>query len=234
MPDPESSLWLFGDTFVENDPLVSTRSFPFIHNSIGLSRCAKGGRWSLETFWNQSDPTAPVAFFTPNSDSPWVRDAVLKTGRPPYYWPFDGFIVDHVLFVGLLRIVEAEPRGPFRLPFRVTGMDLARIDNPRDPPGQWRIRISTLSEGDNHSDSDSGNAYPGAAFVKDGRFIYAFTAFDREDGESPRALARLPIHALEHFRSDLTGELETYVRGGSWQSGFTPEDALILMSDSAS
>jgi hypothetical protein len=44
LPDrePDASLWLFGDTFVARGDL-SERRFPFVANSIGLSRCGADG-----------------------------------------------------------------------------------------------------------------------------------------------------------------------------------------------
>jgi hypothetical protein len=230
-----SSLWLFGDTFVERPGSPEGRAYPFIHNSIGISTCRTGGDWQLEMFWRHEqqasdDPraakTQPRAFFVPSADSVWIRDARRTSNSSPYYWPFDGFIAHDTLFIGLLRVVESPPRGPFNLPFRLAGTDLARIENFRAPPEDWKIRISTLS--------NNILAFPGSAFVKTDRHVYAFAFFDRGDGRSPRMLSRLDLDSLIEWQPDLSGKFETWTNDSSWIDGFTPEEAMTVMDDDAS
>lgn len=152
-----TSLWLFGDSFVSRPNEDPGRRYPFVHNSIALSRCSERGEWSIEYFSRATNRSEPEAFFVPDLQASWVRDSVESTGGGVYYWLFDGFLTEHALFVGLLRVGDSEPRGPFGLPFRLLGMDLARIENYADSPDEWKIRISTLS--DHHL------AFPGSAFV---------------------------------------------------------------------
>jgi hypothetical protein len=225
LPAASKTLWLFGDSFVDPRGVTEKRRYPFVHNSIGLSSCSEDGTWSLNTYWDKGEGALPLAFFAPDPNADWARETVERSGHAPYYWPFDGFVVDGTLYVGLLRISHSEPRGPFRLPFRVIGMDLARIDNPLDSPNIWNISISTLSK--------SQFAFPGAAYVVEGDFVYAFSFYDRPGGEAPRAVARLPISVLQSFPPNLSTQFETYDDGGNWIKGFTPERASILMSDSA-
>ena len=220
------SLWLFGDSFVDRPEHIGKRSYPFIHNSIGLSLCEAGGRWRLDTFWQHDETGEPRAFFIPDDQAEWVRRATEETGRAPYYWPFDGFVANDALFVGLLRVVPSAPRGRFNLPFRLIGMDLARIENFRDPPSAWQIRISTLSR--------NREAFPGSSFVARRTHIEAFAFFDRADGRAPRMLARIPLQPLDRWRPDLSKELEYLARDSHWKKGFRPGDALILMDDAAS
>ena len=49
-------------------------------------------------------------------------------------------------------------------------MDLARIENPLEPPDRWRIRLSTLSE--------DPETLPGSAFVVAGDHLHAFAFLD--------------------------------------------------------
>jgi hypothetical protein len=225
LPDDQTVLWLFGDSFVRPEGTDEQRSFPFIHNSIGLSTCSSSENWNLQTFWQRQKVAGrPSAFFAPNPQAPWAREAHEESGQAPYYWPFDGFVTDGTLFVGLLRVSHAQPRGPFRLPFRIIGMDLARIDNPLDPPNKWNIRISTLSESD--------HAFPGSAFVVHGDFVYAFSFDDEPGGQAPRTLSRLPVRALRTFNPNLSREFETFDQNGRWISGFQPLKGRILMTDS--
>ena len=220
------SLWLFGDTFVQHPDTPSERTYPYVHNSIGISRCEPGGVWSLETFWQHDEGGTPRSFFVPDLQADWARAAIEETGSPPYYWLFDGFIAHDVLFIGLLRVAHSEPRGPFNLPFRPIGMDLARIENYRDAPIDWRIQISTLSN-DTH-------AFPGSAFVTTGSHLYTFAFFDRGDGRTPRMLSRLELDELVHWKLDLSDSLETLTSDSRWKSGFEPSQAKIVMDDDAS
>jgi hypothetical protein len=218
------SLWLFGDTFVERPDAPPGRQYPFVHNTIAVSRCDPGGGWTFDPFWRSRDDGEPTAFFMPDPAADWVRRAVASEGQP-YYWPFGGFLAEGALFVGLLRVVPSEPRGPFQLPFRLVGMDLARIENPREAPPAWRIRISTLST--------DPVAFPASAFALDAAHLYAFAFFDRGDGRAPRMLARLDREALREWQPDLTDRLETWTTDSAWQPGFRPEEAAIVMDDDA-
>jgi len=221
-----TSLWLFGDSFVRHLDMAEGRTYPFVHNTIGISRCDADGAWSLDTFWHRDDRGPPRAFFVPNPDADWVRMADGNATTPPYYWLFDGFIAHDVLFIGLLRVVPSEPRGAFNLPFRLAGMDLARIENYRDPPSSWRVQISTFS--------DNTLAFPGSAFVVTQSHLFAFAFFDRGDGRSPRMLSRLDLDALERWQPDLSEDLETLALDSRWRSGFSPDEAKLVMDDDAS
>ncbi|MAG33949.1 MAG: hypothetical protein CL908_23970 [Deltaproteobacteria bacterium] len=223
--DGRTSLWLFGDSFVERAEAPGGRAYPFVHNTVGLSHCDSDGRWQLETFWRRGKGK-PHAFFEPDPEASWARPVLGVSRTPAYYWPSDAFMAHGMLFVGLLRVAPGEPRGPFRLPFRLLGVDLARIENPRAKPPDWRIRLSTLSE--------DRIAFPGSAFVITRRFLYAFAFYDRGDDRAPRMLSRLPLDALTAWQPDLSPRLETWTAGSGWKPGFLPDEAAILMDDDAS
>lgn len=220
-----TSLWLFGDTFVSRPENPQGRVYPFIHNSIGLSECSDEGEWALTTHWRKHGDDAPRAFFVPDPEAAWVTSALAEGAPAPYYWPFDGFMFRDVLFVGLLRVIHSEPRGPFNLPFRPAGMDLARIENPHESPDRWRIQLSTLS--------DDPETLPGSAFAVVREHLYSFTFLDRDDGRSPRILTRLPLKALRSWQPDLTQALETLDSSGRYLAGLRPDRALVLMEDDA-
>lgn len=220
------SLWLFGDSFVERPERPGQRAYPFVHNTIGLSRCDAKGNWTLDTFWRRDRSGTPRAFFVPDAEADWVRSAKQEADPLAYYWPFGGFIVHDTLFVGLLRVVHSLPRGLFNLPFRLAGMDLARIENFRDDPMDWRIQLSTFS--------DNRQAFPGSAFALTASHLHAFAFFDRGDGHAPRMLSRIDLEALEDWRPDLSDALEYLAIDRRWRAGFEPDDALIVMRDDAS
>jgi hypothetical protein len=223
--DGRTSLWLFGDSFVERPESPGRRAYPFVHNSIGLSHCSTDGRWQLSTFWKGKDSADPSAFFSPEPTADWVRATLHDPGALPYYWPLDAFLAHDALFIGLLRVVPSEPRGPFALPFRLAGTDLARVENPTDHPEQWRVRMSTLSE--------DPVAFPGSAFALEGDYVYAFTFLDRDDNRSPRALTRFPLASLQSWKADLSGALQRLDEDGLWVNGVEAGGMAILMSDDA-
>lgn len=227
--DGRRSAWLFGDTFVRRPEGGDGRTYPFIHNSVGVSICEPGGRFRLDPFWRIDDSGVPHAFFEPDPEADWARrarEATPEAVHPFYYWPLDGIVVRGVLYVALLRVAEAEPNGPFNLPFRLVGVDLARIPNPADPPPAWRIGLRPLV--------DSGSVFPGAAFVLGPGHLYAFAFVDEGESGSPRILTRLPLRALEAWSADLPDAVETLGTDGRWRAGLRVGEAAILMDDAAS
>ena len=219
------SVWLFGDSFVERRNQPGRRAYPYVHNSIGISRCEANGHWSIDIFWRSQEEANASAFFQPNPESAWVAEILERTGQAPYYWPMDGFVLDGKLFIGLLRVAHSEPRGPFSLPFRLVGTDLARIDNPNASPMDWQIRILTMSEDESF--------FPGTAFAVQGEYVYAFAFFDRNDGHAPRGLIRIPVEAMLHSTVALPRVIETFVDRASWQPGLLPKHAATLIPTDA-
>ncbi len=207
------SVWLFGDTFV-GDPLQATRKgSTFIHNSIAISQCTASGDWQIDYAWGHSDDGSARAFFDRNqSDGFW--------------WLFDGFTHAGRLYIGLLNVEHGAPRGPLNLPFHYTGMSLARVDNPTDPPEQWSIEVLPLT-------SDR-RAFPGSSMVVDEPYVYLFAFIDLDATRFPRMLSRIPLAALDVDEPRPDTAIEFLDRDGSWQAGFDPERARILMDDNAS
>lgn len=222
---PEApSLWLFGDTFVERRHRPGARAYPFVANSIGLSRCDPRSGFMLETRWRQEADAAPRAFFKPPPDAAWVRSALARSGRAPWYWPFGGFRADGQLYVGLLRVAHAAPNGPLRLPFRLLGMDLASIDADAADPLDWNVRIRPLVE--------AGGLIPTGAFAVEEEFVHAISFAHRADGRSPRGLIRWRLEALTS-PDPLPGRTETWSGTAGWIPGNRPDRAEILFPESA-
>jgi len=224
--DGRSSLWLFGDSFVERPGSPPGRAYPFVHNSIAISHCDEQGRWRLDYTWRRSADGTPRAFFEPDPNAKWVEAIRRETGDSPYYWPISAVSIRGAVFVALLRVAPAEASGPFRLPFRLVGVDLVRIEPSDGSPERWPLLHSTLSAG--------SNVFPAASLVVDGDWLHAFAFLERGDGQSPRILLRLPLESLTTGRPSLEGELETLAEDGDWIAGLDPGRALILMDDDAS
>ena len=203
------TLWLFGDSFIGRSGATDRRGSTFVHNSVARSRCRPDGHFEIDYGWGRDPEGEPAAVFDPG-----VEDR--------HWWPFDGFVLDGVLHVGLLRVAST---GDPTAPFRPVGVDLGRIANPRDAVSAWELEVRPLSRGD--------VALPAGAFWRDGGHLYLFGFFREPSGRHPRFLVRLPLKALRRFEAPLSAELETLAPGGEWLPGLAPGSAEILMADDA-
>lgn len=222
------SLWLFGDSFFGSGRERSSgRSYPFVHNTIAVSTCDEDGDWTVEYFAGRGPDGEIRDFIRPDPEADWVQrtQAEGPTGDAPYYWLFDAFYAHDALFIGLLRIGTGKPRGDFQLPFRLLGVDLARIENFRETPSRWKIRLTTLS--------DDLELFPASGFVVLDQELHAFAFIDRGDDRSPRTLTRLDLRALAQWRPDVGSELETLGHDGTWIRRGSSREARILMDDDA-
>jgi hypothetical protein len=209
---PSRTIWLFGDSFVGAPGQRDRQGAAFVHNSIGLSRCELGGRWQIEYAWGRSlDGSA--------------RD-FLERGEPEaWWWLFDGFLHEGRLYLGLLEVEHAPPRGPLAMPFAITGTQLGRIPNPHDDPADWRMEVVVLTPG-------PAVLTAGAMVLHDG-YVFFFNFHDLGDGAHPRSLARLPLRALDGETRDVSNTLQYLARDGAWKPGFDSDDARVLMDDAA-
>lgn len=227
--DGRTSLWLFGDSFIARPGPPAERSYPFVHNAIAVSRCDERGVWHLDFALTGGPDSAaqspPRAFFEPDPEAAWVTEVRREPGDEAYYWPISAALAGDAVEVALLRVASGPSTGPLRLPFRLLGVDLARIEDTAGPPEAWRIRYATLS-----SRSD---VLPASSLVSLAPHLYAFAFLAREDGRSPRILTRVPLAALAAGGDSVEGAVETLSRDGRWVPGLDPARARILMSDSA-
>ena len=206
------TLWLFGDTFVGSPDQVDRRGSRLVHNTIAVSRC-RSGSWEIDYAWTHGPNGEPHAFLERGDEDAW-------------WWLFDGFLHDGRLYLGLLEVERTPPRGDLSLPFAFTGVDLARVENPHDPPADWEVDVVSLT--------DTPRVLPASAMVIDGAYAYLFAFIDREDGAFPRGLTRLPLASLDGHPTDVGSTLERLAADGSWKSGTPdPEDMKILMGDTA-
>jgi hypothetical protein len=209
----DETLWLFGDTFVGVPGQEDREGSSIIHNSIAVSRCSDG-RWEIDYFWGVDAEGVARAFL----QHPGV-DAVER-----WWWLFDGFLYRGRLYIGLLEVERAAPQGPLQVPFRSVGIRLGRIENPEASPTTWRTTTLPLWEGP--------AALPGAMLVHED-WLYLFNFLEKPDSSSPRALARLPLTALDHTSASLPDALEYLSLDGRWKPGLDPKDAKVLMADNA-
>lgn len=209
---PSRSVWLFGDTFVGHQGQDDRVGASLVHNSIGISEC-RGGRFTIDYAWGRAPDGAAQAFLQRPEGAGW-------------WWLFGGFVHERRLYVGLLEVERSAPQGPLALPFRSGATALARVENPGDEPERWRVAVLPLARGP--------FGFPVSAFAVSAPYLYLYAWLEETDGRHPRILARLPLPALEARSPDLPAALETFAGEGRWLPGFRPEEARIVMDDSAS
>ena len=227
--DGRASLWLFGDSFVARTRRRAGREFPFVHNSVAIAHCDEGGGWRLDYAFRRASDGVPRAFFEPPPETSPIGEHASAGDGDAYYWPIGAAARGRFVYVALLRVEPGPPAGPFQLPFRLVGVDLARVEPSNAAPTRWPIRYATLSR--------RKDVFPAASLVSTPDALHAFAFLAPEDGRAPRILMRIPEAALaEHapdFPSSLEASLETLGEHGRFTRGLAPDAARILMDDDA-
>lgn len=198
-------LWLFGDTFIGKVKDGKRVDCALINNSAAIQR---------------PGTTKPIQFYYAREADGAPKALVTRDDGHGYHWIFDGVNTPKGLFIFLLHVERSEVNPVF--PFRSTGMSLAHIANPQDPPDQWKMTKRKLAFCPFTSD---GDRYFGAAVMRDGGYAY-FYGLDstRKDKDGNRrhvmVLARAPL--------DRVGETESwrFYSGGEWQTDSSRCDAL--------
>jgi hypothetical protein len=119
-------LWLFGDSFVQNNHQVSREGAFFINNSIAIQTGnLLSDRDSLHFYWKKENGNHRAFFETEND--------------PGFLWPLSAVKIDHKVFVFAVRIVNLDPTKVFG--FQQIGQEIIEIENPHDDPGIWKMTI---------------------------------------------------------------------------------------------
>ncbi len=125
----ERVLWLFGDSFIASAPDIGRTKSMMIHNSIGIQTGLDPSRASMDFHWTRGGER-PAAFFRPKDKEEWL-------------WPVDGMRLDDTLLLFFMRVRKD---GGDALGFALTGWLAMRVDNPDDPPADWRVLPAQTGE----------------------------------------------------------------------------------------
>ena len=117
-------LWLFGDTFVTAPDAKGREGASFIRNSLAV----------------QLLPGDPRFFWRTKAGKP--ADALECPVPGEWLWPLSGLRIGPVLRLFAMRL---KAQGSCAFGFAVTGNALLSVDNPDDPPDEWRIRSKELT-----------------------------------------------------------------------------------------
>jgi hypothetical protein len=144
------TLWLFGDSWI--GPVREGRhaeGSAMVNNAIAVHGIAHDGvpatPDSVEFLWGQDAAGKPAAWVVP-SDEESSREKNLR------YWPTGGGDVvtesgggRSSLFVFLMRIRDRSDSKDDVWNFEGCGSAVVRVENPADPPRQWRKQVTTLT-----------------------------------------------------------------------------------------
>jgi hypothetical protein len=163
------TLWLFGDSFVDETAPYERRAAAFIHNTIAI----EGG----------SDPRTAQMRFS------WRRAGGLATpffpdGRGYWYWPRGGVRLKAgplILFLHKLKPAANALR------FASAGYAIARIANADEDPARWRVAIIDQP-------APPFDALPGCAAVIENDSISVLAT--RQEGAHAGAFVRYPLRAF--------------------------------------
>jgi hypothetical protein len=195
-------LWLFGDSFIAKTAARTRSNAWFVRNSIAIQTGSADPSTAQATLaWRTT--TGQASSFFPESGAHW-------------FWPLGGVRLASRLVLFLLE----EKSVTTGLGFESVGTKVVFVTNPDAAPLDWVIVDGFLP----------ALSFPvalGAAVVRDGPYVYAFS--DKEPGDHSVYLARFDVAALDS--GDASSPL--FYVGGTWVP--TPASApdVIFPSSSA-
>jgi hypothetical protein len=166
----DRTLWLFGDSFVDETTPYSRTGAAFVHNTISIEEGSDPSRAQMRFTWRHDARGAPAPFF---------RDP-----KGYWYWPRGGIRMGRGEVIIFLHKIKATTTG---LRFASAGFAVARISNADDAPERWRVEIKDQP-------TLRFDALPGSAAVADGAFVTVLAT--KQAGTHEGALVRYPLRAF--------------------------------------
>ncbi len=197
---PNTTAWFFGDTWIGQVKNGQHVNATLVNNSMAIQYGKDPATAAMGFFYGHSADGSVAAFIQPEDGRGW-------------FWMFDGVVTPKGLYVFLIQIERTARDSVFD--FKVIGSWLGQVDNPKDPPSEWRIRQFKVPWVEY---SDTRGILWGSAViqVKNDLYIYG-TAEDRQNTvhQKHMILARVPISMLADFSR------WRFYADGSWVSDFT-------------
>lgn len=190
--------WLFSDTFVGSVKDGKRVDTVMINNSVAIQTL--GSKQPVEFFFRTAPDGKHKALVTPDD----------KDG---YFWLFDGVNTSKGLYFFLLRVMHLDVPGGF--PFKLTGMSLAHVPNPADPPDKWKITQCRLPFSRFSKDED---IFFGSATLKVGDYIYIYGVSSKRKDNGGRTSEMITARVHEGQFGDFSAW--RFWSGGKWGSSF--------------
>jgi hypothetical protein len=180
----DTTLWLFGDTWIGQIRNGRHENAQIINNSIGIQHGKQPSAALLEFYYGKTPDGKPTAFILPLETRGWL-------------WMYHGARTSEGLFLFFVQIDRTAENSVFG--FKVIGNWLGHVTNPEDPPMFWHIRQRKIPWS---KFSASGDTIFGSALLKVGGFFYTYgTTEEIENGIRRKymILARVPEFKLYDF-----------------------------------
>jgi len=195
------TLFIFSDTYVGNKNQQSRLEpgMKMVSNTVAVETCLPDGKTGVEYFWNNM-----------YADNP---QPVFKSFTNRYhYWVNDAFMYKTSLYVVLQKVAPKQGAAPDDFfGFSLSGITLAKITNPSDPPIQWKIELIPLK----------GFAYAVMGIhchaIQD-KFLYFFVS--RNGNDNFQFFVRKKLDAIDNPEKPF----EYYAINRTWKTGINADD----------
>jgi hypothetical protein len=207
--DEKRTLWLFGDTFVSDEPDRKDRigMEVVLGTTLAISTCTETGGFDIKYHLKKRG-----------------GEYISSFGEDKWLWPQDPFIANRTLYIPML-VVEPNPdaEGPFK--FKISGHKIARIVNYEEAdPDRWIA---------DYIDIKSGIAEGVIAFATTSAVYHDYVYFyplyaSNFDGSLVfgNILARIPIDRLS-----VPGEaVEYFTKDGRWKREPEPSEIKVVIN----
>ena len=200
----DSDLWMFGDTWLGEIRNGKHVNATIVNNTVAIQHGLSPSNAALNFYFGRTAGDKPAAFIRPVDDQGW-------------FWIYHGVLTRQGLYLFLVQIERTEaPASGFKL----IGSWLARVANPGDPPGHWRITRYRIPWA---NFSSPAATFFGSWVLKRGPWLYIYgTTEDVVNGFHHKymILARVSENDLAKF-----DQWRFYVKG-NWSPDFTRAERL--------
>jgi hypothetical protein len=202
-----TSVWLFGDTFVGNkDTKLRSKATTMVRNSVGVSVCKFGAQCTMQYYWQKPYSAKPRSFFDTGTDALW-------------YWPLDGYFDGKSLYIALLAVQNKPGAGAdaaFVFGFEIVGTKLAVVDDVHSSPEKWHVTIQDLT--DTH-------LWAGVSMVPQGKYVIWYSQASTGEGHGFITAMRVPADKM----AKPAGNWEYLNKSNQWVAGLAGQDAMHLI-----
>ncbi|MDH3883663.1 MAG: DUF5005 domain-containing protein [Desulfobacterales bacterium] len=192
--------WFFGDTWIGQIKNGRHVNATLVNNSVAIQHDRRPAEAEMDFYFGRAADGSPAALMRPADGRGW-------------FWVFDGVMTAKGLYLFLIQIERTAGNAVFD--FKVIGAWLGQVENPNDPPSQWRVRQFKIPWVEF---SASRGMLWGSTVIQVKNFLYIYgTTEDRQNTvpQKHMILARVPISMLDDFSR------WRFYADGNWVSDFT-------------
>jgi hypothetical protein len=176
--------WLFGDSWIGQIKNGRHINATLVNNSVAIQSGRSPAEAEIDFYFGRAGDGSPAALMRPADGRGW-------------FWVFDGVMTAKGLYLFLIQVERTAGNAVFD--FKVIGAWLGQVENPKDPPSQWRVRQFKIPWVEF---SASRGILWGSALIQVKDFLYIYgTTEDRQNAvpQKHMILARVPMSMLADF-----------------------------------